>query len=485
MRDKNNQNIERQSKSGIIGRFLSLLSAQGVDGIASSLFFLYLAWINSSDYGQIMYALAAGGIVFTVIQFGLYYPLVSELGASPKEQCPAIINRVLIIKLGLLIPAMLGVSAIAWHRNLSWELFWVLMAISAGFGAEAVAETFFADLRVRGFQSREARIKVFASLMSYVYAFAVAAIALGPVVMSLFKLISSLIRIGLALSAYVKDYSASVFRLPQWSTLRKMFGASLVFALIEILGTIYNKINVFYLEKVTGVTGVAYYSATWNIVDSVSMLGSEQLLGWVIFPLLASIWWNQKQEAYKLVRSNAQWLMALAFPIIFVLSAESSLIIGVVYPQEYKDAIWMQQYLAWTILLSFENNLFSYVMIVAGSAKLLLGIQFVATVFNLAFNHVLVGPLGLQGGCLVIILTKLVAATLTFSFCRFSLRIIAFKDFLLPIALALFLFVGHALLSSFINFHVSVVVILSGYVLLLIQLGPRIMGPLPGLKKLH
>lgn len=483
MPDKDKQNSEPRSKSGIISRFLSLLSAQGVDGIAGGLFFLYLAWINSSDYGQIMYALAAGSIVFTATQFGLYYPMVSELGTSSKEQCPAIINRVLIIKLGLLIPALLGISAIAWQRNLSWEMYWVLMAISVGYAAEAFAETFFADLRVRGFQAREAKIKVLASIISYIYAFLTAALGLGPVIISLFKIISSLIRIGLAMSAYVRDYSSSIFRFPQWSSLRKMFAASVVFALIEILGTIYNKTNIFYLEKITGVSGVAFYSATWNIIDSVSIIASEQLLGWVIFPLLASLWLNQKQEAYKLVKSNAQWLMAFAFPIIFVLSAESSLIIGIIYPPEYEDAIWMQQYLAWTILLSFENNLFSYVMMVAGSAKLLLGIQSVATILNLIFNHLLVGSLGLKGGCLVIILTKFVTTVLTFSFCRFFLNIVAFRDFILPIALALFLFAGFELLRVFINIHVSVAIILSAYILSLIKLGPRIMGPMPGIKK--
>lgn len=481
MPNDNKQTPERLSQSGIISRFVSLLSAQGVDGAVGGLFFLYLAWVNASDYGQIMYALAAGSIVFTVVQFGLYYPLVSELGASSKEQTPSIINRVFLIKLALLIPALMGVFFIAWQRSLSWDLSAVLIAMSVGFAAEAIADTFFADLRVRGFQAREAQIKILASIVSYVYAFGTAALGFGPVIISLFKLISSIIRISLALSAYIKDYSLRIFILPEWPLVKQMFEASIVFALIEILGIIYNKTNIFYLEKYAGVTGVAFYSATWNIVDTVSVLASEQFLGWVIFPLLAGMWWKQKREAQKLVRSNAQWLMAFAFPIIFLLSAESELIIGIIYPPEYKDAVWMQQYLVWTIILSFENNLFSYVMMVAGSAKLLLAIQAVATICNLAFNHFLVASLGLKGGCLVIILTKLVTTTLTFSFCRFYLKIIAFKDFLLPISLAFFLFAGFEILSQFTNVHVAALVMLSAYLVLLLNFGVRIMGPMPRL----
>ncbi len=462
---------------------MSLLSAQGVDGIMGGLFFLYLAWINSTDYGQIMYALAAGSIVFTVIQFGLYYPLVSELGSAPKEQCPSIINRVFIIKLALLVPALTTVLVIAWQRDLSWELSMVLMSISLGFATEAIADTFFADLRVRGYQSKEAHIKISASVVSYIYAFATAAMGLNPVLISLFKLISSLIRIALALSAYIKDYSARVFVLPEWGLTQKMFMAAIVFAMIEILGIVYNKTNIFFLEKYAGVTGVAFYSATWNVVDTVSILASEQFLGWVIFPLLAGLWWNQKHEAQRLIRSNAKWLTALAFPIMFLLSAESSLIIGFIYPAEYRDAIWMQQYLVWTILLSFLNNLFSYVMMVSGFAKILLAIQAIATALNLAFNYFLVSAWGLKGACLVIILTKMVTTSMTFAFCRFFLKVVAIKDFWFPLTLAVFLFTGFEILNGLVNSHVAVFSILAAYILLLVSLGPRVMGPMPGLTK--
>lgn len=476
-------NPQRLSQSGILSRFVSLLSAQGVDGAVGGLFFLYLAWVNSSDYGQIMYALAAGSIVFTVIQFGLYYPLVSELGASDKDQSPSIINRVFIIKMALFVPAILSIIVIAWQRNLSWELSLVLISISLGFAAEAIADTFFADLRVRGFQSTEARIKIQASIASYVYGFGAAALGLNPVIISLFKLVSSVIRIALALSAYIKDYPSGIFVLPHWLLTKNMFMAAIVFAMIEILGIIYNKTNIFFLEKYAGVTGVAFYSATWNIVDAISVLASEQFLGWVIFPLLAGLWLNRRQEAQKLIRSNAQWLSVFAFPIMFFLSAESSLIIGAIYPAEYKDAVWMQQYLVWTILLSFQNNLFSYVMMVSGAAKILLAVQAVATVANLAFNYFLVSALGLKGACLVIILTKLVTTSMTFSFCRFYLNVVSFKDFLFPVAMAVFLFSGFEILNRFINVHAAVILMLGIYMLLLINVGPRIMGPMPGLVK--
>ncbi len=37
-----------------------------------------------------------------------------------------------------------------------------------------------------------------------------------------------------------------------------------------------NKTNIFFLESSIGVDGVAVYSATWNIVDPISILGSGE-----------------------------------------------------------------------------------------------------------------------------------------------------------------------------------------------------------------
>ena len=48
---------ENVSTKGILTRFAHLLSAQGIDGIIQLLFFLYLAWIDTEVYGEVMYAM--------------------------------------------------------------------------------------------------------------------------------------------------------------------------------------------------------------------------------------------------------------------------------------------------------------------------------------------------------------------------------------------------------------------------------------------
>lgn len=265
---------------GIIGRFIHLLSAQTVDGVLSFLFLaLYLPRLGDVVYGEIMYAIAAGAIVMKVVQFGLYYPLVSDLGGAEKDKAPEILNRVNIIRAVLTAASGGAVAVAALFGGFSQQIGLVLFLMALGFALEGLADTFFADLRVRGRQDQEARIKIIGWVISYGYSFLTAALGLSPVVISLFKLVSGAVRIWFGVAAYVSYYSSRLWLPAQWNAVWRVFRAAWVFALIEILGIIDNKTNIFFLKSATGVEGVAYYGATRNILDPISILASEQFLG--------------------------------------------------------------------------------------------------------------------------------------------------------------------------------------------------------------
>ncbi|MFH0959930.1 MAG: polysaccharide biosynthesis C-terminal domain-containing protein, partial [Pseudomonadota bacterium] len=311
------------------------------------------------------------------------------------------------------------------------------------------------------------------------YGFVVAGIGLGPIYVSLFKLISGITRLLLGYRIYLKGHSRIAILPGTWNSVNSMFKASLVFALIEILGVIYNKTNIFFLQKETGLNGVAYYSAAWNIVDAISVLASDQFLGWVIFPLLATLWWKDRKLAGDLVRRNAQWLMAIALPVVFILFTESSMIISLIYPTEYSDAIWMQKYLVWTIPISFQNNLFSYVMMVSGAAKVLLLFTVLGTIVNLVLNFTLIPMMQLHGGCLVIIFTKLLVVFLTFSYCRVSLGFVRFVDLVFPFILGVFAALFFVIVEPILTLHPSVAITLIIYLGLLFGIGPKFIGHFP------
>jgi len=69
-----------------------------------------------------------------------------------------------------------------------------------------------------------------------------------------------------------------------WTTGRE----SIVFTLMAIATIVYNKANIFFLQKFGGAAQVAQYSVTWEMVDGISCLTSNLLLKKMSFSL--SLW---------------------------------------------------------------------------------------------------------------------------------------------------------------------------------------------------
>lgn len=463
---------------GILVRFTHLFSAQVVDGAASALFFLYLAWLDSTLYGEIMYALSAGFLVGKLVQYGLYYPTVSDLSRAEGEDVTAILNRVNIIKLIMLVSSMTVVTGIAYAKGFDTRIAWILVFICLGIALEAIAETLFAYLRVKGYQHREARIRIAGVLVCYGFGFAWAASGLNPVVLGLYRLVQAVVMIGLGLRARFREFVLELFRKVEWSEVRAMFRAATPFAVMLTLALIFNRSNFFFLEYLRGVKEVAYYSAAYNLVDPVCVLASQQFLGFVIFPLLAGLWTENRTKAESIVRGNALWLAMIAFPIVFFIHVCSDLIIGTFYPAEYSEAAQVMRSLSWTVLISFESNLFWYVMMVSGAVNVLLVFAVITTAMNLVFNLVLVSSFGLPGSAWVLVLTKLIMATLTFYYCQCRFKVFRVKDSFFPLGLACSSLAVFLVCRPLITIYPAAILALGFYLGCLWRFGMRFMGEL-------
>ena len=81
-------NPTEAKEKGILSRFAHLFSAPAMEGLAYNLMFSLsrMAEVRVNT-AKSWYAIAAGAVVMKVVQFGLYYPLVAELGRSdPKPK---------------------------------------------------------------------------------------------------------------------------------------------------------------------------------------------------------------------------------------------------------------------------------------------------------------------------------------------------------------------------------------------------------------
>jgi hypothetical protein len=90
-----------------------------------------------------------------------------------------------------------------------------------------------------------------------------------------------------------------------------------------------------------------------------------------------------------------------------------------------------------------------------------------------------VESLGLMGGCLVIILTKLIMALLTFLYCQIRFRFFSPASALFPLILAAVSLVIFVTCKPIIGFHPAVAVTVLFYFVVIWRLGERFLGPFP------
>ncbi|MCE5335137.1 MAG: oligosaccharide flippase family protein, partial [Desulfobacteraceae bacterium] len=302
----------------------------------------------------------------------------------------------------------------------------VAIVLGAGVGLEALASSFSVYCQVQGRQDLEGKVRALAAALGFGFGIAALAAGASPVVVVFYKLVETMCNIaGMVLIAR-RAIAGNPFRFEIRNVLG-MARASLDFTLMAIAAILYNKANLFFLQRYAGEEAVAQYSVTWQMVDGISCIVSNLLLKNVLFPLFSGLWTGDRGEFGRVAKSSASWLTAVSLPIMFVLAIEGDRIIGLIYGPGYADAIWMQKILVATILIGFLHNLAAYLMMSMKRERVLLMFYLVGLALNFVCCIGLIPEWPLMGTVLSITVTKAVVALLTVSFCQFHVRIIAAK----------------------------------------------------------
>jgi O-antigen/teichoic acid export membrane protein len=406
----------------ILHKFAYLLSARWVREALQAVFLIYLARVSSTTYGEFMLALGLGSILLLVAEFGLNLPLVSLL--AQKDGDPdAALAQVSFLKGTLLVLALLGVLGFMEWQDYSLPLKQVMLMLSAGVGLEALANSFFVALQVRGRQDLQGKIKALAAGLGFGYGLIALSLGAAPLVVAAFKLIESLVNLGGSF-VLVRARGPLQFRWPSMGRLVSTLRLGLVFALIEVSAILYNKANLFFLQKYAGAHGVAQYSVTWQTVDGISGLVSNLLLQSILFPLFVQFWEVDRARVSQLAQNTARWLLGAALVVMFVLFIESDRIITLIYGPNYPEAIWLQKVLVVTVVFAFMHNLAAFLMISMRLQRLLLIFYLGGLAFNLLWCTLVIPRAPLMGAALAMVLTKGGVALLTVSFCQRRLGLI-------------------------------------------------------------
>lgn len=418
----------------VLRRFSYLLSATWVRDGLQAIILVYLARKSSTIYGQFILALSLGQIVHFISEFGINQHLVSLL-VRKETNASRVLNQVAALKAALLGIGWLGMLGFVSWQGYPGELQGIVLALATGVGLEALASSFFVSCQVQGRQDHEGKVRLVSTIFGFGYGIVTLSLGAAPLVVAFYKLIeNSCNLLGMVLLA--RNSMRFRFHRPRFQEIWTVSRASMDLTLMAIATVLYNRANIFFLQRFGGADGIAQYSATWQIVDWISCLVSSLLLRRVLFPLFSGLWEESRERFVRLARNSVSWLLMAAFPIMFILFVESDRIIPLIYGPGYSSAVWMQKILVVTILTGFVHNLAADIMISMGRERLLLIFYVTGLLFNLFFCATLIPGAPLMGTVLAIVLTKALVAVMTVGYCQFRLRMVT-GQFLLQLCLAI------------------------------------------------
>ena len=406
-----------------------ILGAQWTRDLAWTAFTILLARRSPDILGQIVLALTFGYLVKTVADVGLNDFLLSTF--ARREGHPrALLGEVSWLKLAVLVVALGVTWLVTGWQDYTPELRLVVLAIAAGLGLDAVADSFFNLCQARGRQDVEMRIRVPSALAGIGYGIVCVLAGAPPLAIALFKPIEALLAIGFSLLALRRNPLAGVGFAGMLHLAREM-RHGLIFTGMAACAMFYNKINVIFLKNYGGNADVGGYGVAWETVEGLSVLVSSALLGKVIFPLLAKLWQESRAAFRRLAGQTARSLWAASLPIIFIICVESDRILTFIYGPDYASAVTAQQLLTPCLATAFLHNLAAYAMIGMRRHKLLFGFYLSGLVVNIICCCTLIPASPLVGAALSLTITKVWVAVLTVSYFQWAARPMTVAQWLL------------------------------------------------------
>jgi O-antigen/teichoic acid export membrane protein len=426
---------ESRAGHGVLEKVGLLAGAHGFREVLQAVFLIVLARRQMITYGQFMLALGIGQILLMFAEFGLNKHTICRLARQPEVES-GLVWQVTVVKSLLL--ALGGAATFVFVLLQAYDLSLgaVILLIAAGIGLEALTSTFYALCQWRGHQRQEATIRSVAAAAGFGYGLAALWAGLPPAALAFYKLIESVVALA-AIALSVGANRSTRSRWPGAAALGATLRDGLIFALIELAAILYNKANLFFLQRAAGPGGVAQYSVTWQIVDGATNLVCGLLLARTLFPLFARLLTTNFAAAKDLARDSARWLLPVAACLTYGLIVESDRLIPLVYGTAYSEAVWMQKWLAISIAIGLYHNLAAYLMLSLGRQALLLGICAAGLLLNLALCVLWIPGQPLGGSVAALLLTRGAVALCTVGYCQRRLGLIRMHPLAETLAAAL------------------------------------------------
>jgi len=407
--------------------------------VTSKMLAVYLQPAERGLYESVYNVLALVGIV---ADMGLYTIAIREI-SQKKESMDKIIGNILSIRnvlciLSFLVTFLLVLFVPALQQG---PMFILALVIASGSTMFALLNGTVTSVLQAVYEMKHATIaQVLGKLISFVMmAVAMFVIFLKPTpgydYPTDFQAFQWLFIAGLVGNIvmyvytryHVKKHTKAKYRF-DFAYWKDIVWNAFPYGLALVLSTLYFKIDIFLIQLFMpgeyGLTQLAFYAAPVKIVEIFSVL-SQFFLN-ALLPILTIYVVQKDIRLNKLIQHSFEFLLMMAAPVVTMGVALSYSIINATNSEVYlsrlnegffgSDAVL--QIIIWSVLFSFLNSLFNYMLIAMHKQKKLIIINFCSLAFNIILNIVLIPHIGIFACAITTVLTELLVLGLAAFYAR-------------------------------------------------------------------
>ncbi len=399
----------------LMTRASALLAGRWVQDALRLVIFLWLARTMVEGYGLFIFAVGVSIIMRAPLYLDQF--TVRELTADHRSQ-GAVLAQMLRFKTLLGTLMLCGLTAFGLIKGWDFTQMVVVVVVSLNQIMESVANTVFSLHRTQGRQVQEFTL----SSLAYLVGAAYGALALWMhwhiVVVVLFLLIASGLKIGLAMySAEARGGLSQVWsRGPIWP--RGHVWGLLAIMAISLLGATFNNVQIFLLKQFRLLTEVAYYGVTTELAGGVAGLVSTLVIGGVLYPVLTQAVARGPAALARATQAFFWQMVAYGLAVAFFFATLGADLMYLLYGPKYAPAEVPLQIMGLAVLFSFINNLLNHALLAQGREKLVLAFYLVPVVLSVVLGLVTIPSLGPEGAALNLLACRVALSVLVVGYAQ-------------------------------------------------------------------
>jgi len=417
---------------------MSLLTSQVIVGLINvGLIAIVARVIGIKGFGQYAFAISVGAIVAVVVDFGVAFLIPREV-ARQRSRFEEYLVAGFVIKVifsagaFLVLPIFLGYF---YPPDVRYAIYWAIcVMILLGF-VEFCVSFFNAHEQMH----YSAMLRLIARLCIFVAS--IIAIIAGIRSVWVILAVQSCAMLCVTIIAFL-----FLFKLLQPSK-RKfdkricviILKKTVPFGLFAIGGVLYLNIDNVLLSAFRDVEEIRFYQAAMRLIIIMELL--PLVFSNAIYPSMSRILKNSKQNAVVLLEESLYWALVIGLPIGAIITMMAAPIVSFIFGDNYSAVVPALKIVAWLVPMRFCAHILGTTLSASGNQKFRMLATWLAAVFNIIVNLIMIPLYGYVGAAITSLFTNLFFVSFYYAivysrFHHFKLFSIIIR-LLLPIAILL------------------------------------------------